>query len=111
ELYINNLDKNLATVDSMAMRKTSGSLRRKFAAFAKLNQGKVDVSAKAGNKLADYYREKSKEFSASIKAAQKEYWDEQNVLDRKYIDQNAKANKNASQSRKELQAAETKFIS
>ncbi|WP_051568543.1 energy transducer TonB [Crocinitomix catalasitica] len=111
ELYIKNLDKKLATVDSMAMRRTSGSLRRKFAAFAKLNQGKVDVSTKAGNKLADYYRKKSKEFSASIKTAQKEFWDEQNDLDQKYIDQNAKANKNSNQSRKDLQAAETKFIS
>lgn len=77
ELYVNNLDKNLCAVDSMAMRMLGGSLKKQFAEFARRGEGKVTVSTTAQKALNDYYITKRLAVQKAIELTKAKYDREQ----------------------------------
>lgn len=80
EIYINNLDKNLCTVDSMAMRMLSGNNRRIFSNFALKGHGQVKVTTNAQQKLNDYYTIKKQALQQAIAITYANYWDKEDSL-------------------------------
>ena len=88
-LYINNLDKNLSTIDSMAAflkmesdygRDTVfGSCRNpEFLQFAMRGDGKVKNGNTNVRLLKAYYEQKSKLYTEAIRKTQNEFWNKQN---------------------------------
>jgi hypothetical protein len=110
ELYINNLDKNLSTIDSMAMRMVSGSLRQQFAAFAKKNTGKVANAPGAQKRLKRYYEKKREELSAIVMKAQQEFWEREKEKDEIITQKQSDVNKIRQKNAARLQADESAFI-
>ncbi|MGV6860766.1 MAG: c-type cytochrome [Putridiphycobacter sp.] len=78
DLYINNLDKTLAEIDSMVIPLVSGVVKTKFIEFAKRNDGKVEVGDAATEKLSAYYKFKLKAEAKALVETQQNYWEEQN---------------------------------
>lgn len=85
DLYINNLDKSLAEIDSMVIPLVSGSVKTKFIEFAKRNEGKVEVDDAATQKLSEYYQFKLKAEAKALVETQQNYWKEQEEKDTKQI--------------------------
>jgi hypothetical protein len=81
DLYINNLDKDLYKIDSMAAMKLSGALREQFLSFAAQKDGKVKSGTKDFNKLRDYYEKKTKAFIRAITKTEHDFWAKQYELD------------------------------
>lgn len=69
DLYVNNTDKNLCTIDSMAAR-TDAS----FYEFAKRGDGKVKNNDPYREKLKEYYQRKTMEYTSEISTASKNYY-------------------------------------
>lgn len=82
DLYVNNIDKSLSEVDRMVSEKLSGSLRHKFLEFAERGDGRVNVSTEAAWLLRDYYTKQSKAIAQAAAKTQREFWAEQQRLDR-----------------------------
>jgi len=81
ELYINNLDKPLSEIDSMAIDRLSGTAKAKFIEFAKRNDGKVDLDDSASKRLSEFYKRKSKVYAKALAETQTKYWNNQSKLD------------------------------
>jgi hypothetical protein len=85
ELYINNLDKPLSTVDSMAFKYLSGEVLEQFKAFALSGDGRVEVDNVASKKLAAHYEEKHKAHALALAQTQQQFWNDQANLDTKNV--------------------------
>jgi len=85
DLYVNNLDKSLAEIDSLVIPLVKGEVKTKFIEFAKRNDGKVNISDKAGQKLSKYFSNKRKAEAKALVETQQNYWKEQNTKDNKQI--------------------------
>ncbi len=109
ELYINNLDKNLCTVDSMAMRMLGGSNRRVFANFAAKGHGQVEISTVAQQKLNDYYALKKQALQTAIAKTNSNYWEEQNRLDEEYTREEQRTVNRDKKSKRALDKKELEF--
>ena len=109
ELYVNNLDRNLADIDAMAMQKLGGKLREKFAEFASRGDGKVELSTKAATALNNYYFTKSKAFQKAIAITNANYWAKQVALDHKMEGINTAAEERNNTTKKELFAEELAY--
>lgn len=83
ELYINNLDKKLSTVDSMALNYLSGEVLEKFKYFAARNDGRVELDNKASQKMAAYYEKQRKAIAQALAETQENYWNHQYAADNK----------------------------
>jgi hypothetical protein len=86
DLYVNNLDKNLWEIDSMAANlfigeRSNDNLQRVFSNFAARRDGKVKNGSIQYQKLNQYYQQKTKAFSEAIAKTQAEFWNKQSVLD------------------------------
>jgi hypothetical protein len=80
DLYINNLDKNLSSIDSIAGEwETSGY--QKFRDFAARGDGKVRNGNKNVELLKAYYAQKSKIFTEAITKTRDEFWKKQSETD------------------------------
>lgn len=82
DLYVNNLDKSLSYIDSMAnLICNSGDVTNPFPAFAARRDGKVKNGFKQFELLQGYYANKTKAFTEAITKTQNEYWSKQAELD------------------------------
>jgi mono/diheme cytochrome c family protein len=81
DLYLNNIDKNLCTIDSMAGGwETLES--SKFREFAARGDGKVKNGNTNVRLLKAYYEQKTKLYTEAITKTQNEFWDKQNKKDK-----------------------------
>jgi hypothetical protein len=81
DMYVNNLDKPLWMIDSMAvqvLRPNNGSV---FETFAARRDGKVKISTRHLQQLKRYYQTKTKTFTEAIAKTQNEFWKKQATLD------------------------------
>lgn len=78
EMYINNLDKKMCTVDSMAAS-IAGDL--KFYEFAKHGDGRVKSNTGHFQKLKEYYTRRAKAMAQAVAATKKKFWSQQADLD------------------------------
>lgn len=83
ELYINNLDKKLSTVDSMSFKYLSGGLREKFKEFAARGDGRVELDNQASKKLSAYYEKQRNAIAKALVETQQNYWNQQYEADAK----------------------------
>lgn len=83
ELYINNLDKKLSTVDSLAFKYLSGELREKFKEFAARGDGRVELDNQASKKLSAYYEKQRNAIAKALVETQQNYWNQQYEADTK----------------------------
>lgn len=81
ELYINNLDKKLSTVDSMAFKYLRGDLREKFKEFAARGDGRVELDNQASKKLSAYYEKQRNAIAKALVETQQNYWNQQYEAD------------------------------
>jgi len=87
DLYVQNLDKSLSTIDSMATtRHISGELQQIFRYFTARHDGKLPIGIQQLQQLNQYYSQKTKAFSEAVARTQKEFWDREARLDKKYTD-------------------------
>jgi len=92
DLYINNLDKNLCTIDSMAAflfsdaeggsQMSASSQNPEFLQFAARGDGKVKNGEKNVELLKAYYQQKSKMYTEAIAKTVNEFWGKQGELNR-----------------------------
>ncbi len=83
ELYINNLDKKLSTVDSMAFKYLSGEVLEKFKYFAARNDGRVELDNQASQKMAAYYEKQRNAIAKALVETQQNYWNQEYEADAK----------------------------
>lgn len=77
ELYINNLDKNMYEIDSMAAIKLQGSgYADEFIRFKNLRQGRVKNGSEHAALLKNFYKTRLTEVTTKLDAARKKYEDE-----------------------------------
>jgi hypothetical protein len=74
-LYVNNLDKNLYEIDSMAANLLSGDLRNKFLEFSARKDGGVDISDSQNKQLQAYFEEKRAIYTKAITATLQKMYD------------------------------------
>lgn len=88
DLYVNNLDKRLSYIDSMA-----GNMENlqndKFREFALRGDGRVKTDSKTLKILKRYYETRSKLYTDAIAKTAQKFWKEQGEMDQKYMDKNA----------------------
>jgi cytochrome c551/c552 len=77
DLYLDNLDKNLCTVDSMVAQKWNDQT---FYAFAARGDGKVGSSQKQLRKLAAYYEKSYREYTKKMGIVLQRFMDKQQKL-------------------------------
>jgi len=81
DLYINNLDKSLSEIDSMAAVRLPGKLKTQFLAFAARKDGKLKGASVLLQKLRAYYKAQTKACMAAVVKTQDEFWKKQAALD------------------------------
>jgi hypothetical protein len=81
DLYVNNLDKKLCTIDSMAARELSGGWREQFLSFASRQDGNVKNEVRQLDKLREYYQKKTKAWTEAIAKTQNDFWNQQDTFD------------------------------
>ena len=65
-LYVNNLNKNLYEIDSVAATLLSGNLKNKFLEFYNRRDGGVEISDARNNKLQQYFEEKRTIYAKAV---------------------------------------------
>lgn len=65
-LYVNNLNKNLFEIDSVASTLLSGNLKNKFLEFYNRRDGGVEISDARNNKLQQYFEEKRSIYAKAV---------------------------------------------
>jgi hypothetical protein len=92
DMYINNLDNNLCTIDSMVAHTDFGYddafIGPQFRKFAARGDGRVKNGDKNVELLKKYYLEKSKIYTEAITKTQNEFWKKQHDLDREANEKN-----------------------
>jgi hypothetical protein len=84
DMYINNLDKNLCTIDSLVALTDFGYdsfLPSQFKKFAARGDGKVKNGDKNVELLKKYYQAKSKIYTEAITKTRNEFWNKQHEQD------------------------------
>jgi hypothetical protein len=89
DLYINNLDRELYEIDSMAAKLIEGEEGASRAwlqlvAFTARRDGNVKNNSPQFQKLGEYYQKKTKAYTEAITKTQKKFWDNQRQLDQAY---------------------------
>ncbi|MGZ4049506.1 MAG: hypothetical protein ACXVNN_09090, partial [Bacteroidia bacterium] len=84
DIYVNNLDKNLSALDSIAYDVTGKDVFKKFASR---NDGKVKNGNKNVQLLKKYFEEKTKAFTEAIAKTKNEFWKKQSDADAKAYQQ------------------------
>lgn len=79
DLYVNNLDKRLSYIDSLAMDNPS-CLHDAFEDFARRGDGRVKNDDMQVKKLQAYYQKKAEAYAKAIAKTQKAFWDKQAEL-------------------------------
>jgi hypothetical protein len=79
DLYVNNLDKSLSFIDSLAASRwhAGNEAYNIFLSFASRHDGKVKNGSARFQELKSYYENKSKAFTEAIAKTQNEFWNKQ----------------------------------
>jgi len=80
DLYINNIEKNMCTIDSIAAKTTGDD---KFYEFAARGNGKVKADRKQLEKLKFYYENKSKAYAQAVAKTQEKFMKEQERMNKR----------------------------
>jgi len=78
DLYVDNLDKDLSTIDALVASKGYPE----FKALARRRDGRIDLPAHAADRLAKQYRKWSQAGSEAARRTRSRYWKEQNEKER-----------------------------
>ncbi len=89
DLYVNNLDKNLWEVDSMASKIASNGIE--FSEFAKLRQGRSEGQLPQIKMLQDFYLKQQKAYADAAKKVRDNYYNQQQQLVEKYREDSKKS--------------------
>jgi len=81
DLYVNNLDKKLSDIDSMAANRLTGEMKQVFLRFYDRHDGKVNARSTAFRRLRKYYEKKTAVYTQAIIKTQREFWSKQADLD------------------------------
>jgi hypothetical protein len=81
DLYIDHLDKDLCSIDSLAAAASTGKIRQQFLRFAARKDGKVKNGVIQLDLLRKYYQNKAKAFMEAITKTQNDFWSEQTRFD------------------------------
>ena len=108
DLYINNLDKPLSTVDSMALKYLSGEVLQQFKIFAMRGDGRVKKDELAAQKLSAYYEKQRKANAKALAETQQNFWNEQNQKDSKNQKETANSDFRSSVNQNEIFTKEYK---
>lgn len=103
DIYVNNLDKKLCKIDSMAAN-IAGGYSDQFLAFAQRGDGRIKDGQGHLEKLKKYYENRAKAVTQAMKKVEKEFWDK----DQK--DRNKFAEKNVDFAIKDGQRAVTNLV-
>ena len=93
ELYVNNLDKELWVVDSLAADIVPVHLKSKFIDFKNRKDGKVKAEDKVLKRLSKYYVRKQKKHLEAVQKLQREYFKEQEKAATKFAKVSVKKEK------------------
>lgn len=95
DVYVNNLDKNLYELDSMAALLCSGEIQAKFQAFAQRKEGKVQVDQKRLKRLQEYYKQQQEILAKAVEKTKQAFWKKQLELNKNAAEKRAtQQNKN-----------------
>ena len=81
DLYVNNLDRDLSTIDSMAATQLHGAAREQFLSFAARHDRKVKMGTRQLRKLMEYYEKKTTAWTSAVAKTQNKFWARQMELD------------------------------
>ena len=105
DLYVNNLGKRMATIDSIAIGYTNGKVQEKFVEFAQRNDGILENGNPYTKQLARYYKRRAKAITEAIAKTQTAFWSKQTELDKeaskKTVARSAEETKRKSENYKE----------
>ncbi|MDP4263215.1 MAG: hypothetical protein Q8941_11865 [Bacteroidota bacterium] len=92
DLYVNNLDKSLSVIDSLAALIWHGGsdVYKIFSSFASRHDGKVQNGSKQFEMLREYYQNKARAFTEAIAKTENEFWGKQAQLDDEALDRRTK---------------------
>ncbi len=94
DLYVNNLDKNLSGIDSLAAEELGGDLKTVFLSFAARGDDRVAVKSSLFKKLMAFFEKKSKLFTEAAVRAQNKLLEKENKLTADIANkENAEANR------------------
>ncbi|OQP54433.1 hypothetical protein [Niastella populi] len=82
DLYVNNLDKTLSEIDSMAVKNLKGAFKQRFLAFAARHDGAIKINSALTQKLRQYYDTKTKTFMDAVAQTRRAFWEKQEHLDK-----------------------------
>lgn len=74
DLYVNNVDKRMSYIDSLAAEQLSGDLKTTFFSFAARGDGKVAGKSGIAEKLREFYDRKTKLYTEEVKKADSLFW-------------------------------------
>jgi hypothetical protein len=77
DLYLNNLDKPLYYIDSLAALKWQMDSNNQFEEFAARRDGRVKTGSVQFEMLKKYYEDKTRAYTEAITKTQNEYWNKQ----------------------------------
>lgn len=103
DLYVNDLDKDLRTLDRRAVDLGYGA----FLPFAERNEGRVNLPAGSADRLKRIYAEWSRAHAEAARSAHKAYWERQRELDEKYAQRQRVDQESESAARQQLLREET----
>ncbi|MFM7022212.1 MAG: anti-sigma factor family protein [Flavobacteriales bacterium] len=83
-LYVNNLNKNMWEIDSMAAKMTVGQAQEKFLAFAERKDGGVKISDNRLKALGKYYETKRHAYQEAAQRTREQFYAQQRKLDEKF---------------------------
>jgi mono/diheme cytochrome c family protein len=80
DLYINNLNKRLSGIDSIAAG-MDAHMHDQFMQFASRNDGRVKITEGHLKKLQEYYQKKARAYTEAITKTQEKFWKQQGAMD------------------------------
>lgn len=81
DLYVNNLNKKLFDIDSMAAKLVPVAYKKQFLAFAARRDGAIKINERLTQRLQRYYATRAKAYMEAITKTNKEFWAKQDRLD------------------------------
>jgi hypothetical protein len=81
DLYINNLDKRLSYIDSLAVDKAPEEYQQQFLAFAARQDGAIRINSALTQELREYYKNKTKTYMDAVAKTHRAFWEKQEQLD------------------------------
>lgn len=82
DLYVNNLNKKLAEIDSMAAKLVPVEYKKQFLAFAARRDGGIKINDRRTQRLQRYYETKAKAYMEAITKTNRAFWAKQDRLDK-----------------------------